>query len=104
MSLKSIQASANRNKTVAPLRWSALSSQLAQDGSPAVSYQEFAARWNDPNDQVMQHIKQAKLVKKFDTNGIVINTKNPGEEQEVQAEPNDHSVLDQTAMSAAKRA
>lgn len=52
----------------------------------------------------MQHIKAAKLVKKFDASGIVINTKQHGDEQEVQAEPEDHSVLDQTAMSATKRA
>lgn len=103
MSLQSIRASANRNKTVAPLRWSALSSALATDGGPGVGYQEFAARWNDPNDKVMQHIKAAKIVQKFDSNGIVLNTKQHGDEEEVQAEPNDTSVLDQTAMSAAKR-
>lgn len=52
----------------------------------------------------MQHIKQAKIVKKFDSNGIVINTKQAGaEEQEVQGEPDNKNVLDQTAMSAAKR-
>jgi hypothetical protein len=51
----------------------------------------------------MQHIKQAKIVKKFDSNGIVINTRQVGDEQEVQSEPDNKNVLDQTAMSAAKR-
>jgi len=51
----------------------------------------------------MQHIKAAKLVKSFDSNGIVLNTKNPGDEQEVQAEPENQNVLDQTAKAAAKR-
>ena len=52
----------------------------------------------------MQHIKQAKLIKKFDTNGIVINTRQKGSEQEVQAEPDNTNVLDQTASSATKKA
>jgi hypothetical protein len=104
MSLQSIQASANRTKTVAPVRWSALSSELSADDAPGVGYKEFAARWNDPKDAVMQKIKAAKLVKKFDTNGIVINTNKPGDNKEVQAEPDNTNVLDQTAMSATKRA
>ena len=103
LSLQSIQASANRTKTVAPVRWSALSSDLSADDAPGVGYREFAARWNDPSDVAMQKIKAAKIIKKFDSNGVVINTQNRGEETEVQAEPNDRSVLDQTAMSAAKR-
>jgi hypothetical protein len=51
----------------------------------------------------MQKIKAAKIVKKFDSNGIVINTRQVGDEQEVQGEPDNKNVLDQTAMSAAKR-
>ena len=51
----------------------------------------------------MQKIKAAKLVKKFDSNGIVLNTQNKGQEAEVQVEPDNTNVLDQTAMSAAKR-
>jgi hypothetical protein len=103
MSLQSIQASANRTKTVAPVSWSTLSSGLSADDAPGVGYKEFVARWNDPNDAVMQKIKAAKLVKKFDSNGIVLNTQNKGQEAEVQAEPDNTNVLDQTAMSAAKR-
>jgi hypothetical protein len=76
---------------------------LSVDDAPGVGYKEFAARWNDPNDKAMQQIKQAKIVKKFDSNGIVINTRQVGDEQEVQAEPDNKNVLDQTAMSAAKR-
>lgn len=54
----------------------------------------------------MQHIKAAKIVKKFDSNGIVINTKQQGEgEPEVQGNPEASSnVLDQTASSATKKA
>lgn len=52
----------------------------------------------------MQSIKQAKIVQKFDSNGIVINTTKPADNQEVQAEPDNTNVLDQTAMSATKRA
>jgi len=53
----------------------------------------------------MQHIKAAKIVKKFDSNGIVINTKQQGEEEpEVQGNPDNTSVLDQTASSATKKA
>ena len=54
----------------------------------------------------MQHIKAAKIVKKFDSNGIVINTKQAGEgEPEVQGNPEASSnVLDQTASSATKKA
>jgi hypothetical protein len=52
----------------------------------------------------MQKIKAAKLVQKFDTNGIVLNTNKPGDNKEVQAEPDNTNVLDQTAMSATKRA
>ena len=103
MSLQSIQASANRTKTVAPVSWSTLSSGLSADDAPGVGYKEFIARWNDPNDEVMQKIKAAKIIQKFDSNGIVINTNKPGDDTEVQAEPDNTNVLDQTAMSAAKR-
>lgn len=68
-----------------------------------MGYKEFAARWNDPQDKVMQHIKAAKLVKSFDSNGIVLNTRRPEDEQEVQGEPDNKNVLDQTAKAAAKR-
>jgi hypothetical protein len=90
------------------MRWSALSQEISQDGAPGVEYQRFVARWNDPNDQVMQQIKQAKLIKKFDKDGIVINTGKQREldnetDPEVQGEP-DKDVLDQTAMAATKRA
>ena len=90
------------------MRWGALSQEISQDGAPGVEYQRFVARWNDPNDQVMQQIKQAKLIKKFDKDGIVINTGKQREldnqtDPEVQAEPG-KDVLDQTAMAATKRA
>ncbi len=50
----------------------------------------------------MQHIKAAKLVKSFDSNGIVLNT-GKTDEKEVQAQPDNTNVLDQTAKAAAKR-
>jgi hypothetical protein len=90
------------------MRWGALSKEISQDGAPGVEYQRFVARWNDPNDKVMQQIKQAKLIKKFDKDGVVINTGKQREldnqtDPEVQAD-NGSDVLDSTAKQAAKRA
>ena len=89
------------------MHWSALNQELAQDGAPGVEYQRFVARWNDPNDQAMQAIKKAKLIKKFDKNGIVINTRaerEEGDEPEVNADGSKgNDILDRTAKSAAKR-
>ena len=90
------------------MRWGALSKEISQDGAPGVEYQRFVARWNDPNDTVMQQIKQAKLIKKFDKDGVVINTGKQREldnqtDPEVTGEPG-KDVLDQTAMAATKRA
>lgn len=83
-----------------------MNKDLAADGAPGIEYQRFVARWNDPNDKTMQAIKANNLVKKFDKNGLVVNTKaeNP-DEPEVQGQPGKGSdVLDRTAKAAAKRA
>jgi len=85
--------------SVAPLSWSALNQELVQRHAPGIEYQRFVARWNDPTDP----IKQSGLVKKFDKNGLVIDTNSPSDDPEVQAKPAP-DVLDRTAMSATKRA
>jgi len=85
--------------SVAPMSWSALNQELAQRHAPGIEYQRFVARWNDPNDP----IKSSGLVKKFDKNGLVIDTNSPSDEPEVKGEPKGNDVLDQTAMAAAKR-
>ena len=82
-----------------------MNKDLASDGAPGIEYQRFLARWNDPNDKAMQSIKANRLIKKFDKNGLVVNTKaeNP-EEPEVQAQQGGADVLDRTAKAATKRA
>jgi hypothetical protein len=72
---------------------------LAQRHAPGIEYQRFLARWNDPQDT----IKASGIVKKFDKNGLVIDTNSPNDDTEVQASPAP-DVLDRTAMSATKRA
>lgn len=91
------------------MHWSALNKELAQDGAPGVEYQRFVARWNDPNDQAMQAIKKAKLIKSFNKDGVVINTgKQRSLDNQTDPEVNadgsqGNDVLDRTAKSAAKR-
>jgi hypothetical protein len=97
--LQAVQAGAINKGSVAPLSWSALSQELAQRHAPGIEYQRFLARWNDPQDP----IKASGLVKKFDKNGLVIDTNSPEENPEVQGQPAP-DVLDRTAMSATKRA
>lgn len=43
------------------------------------------------------------MVKKFDKNGVVIDTGSPEDEPEVQGEPKGDNVLDRTAMAATNR-
>ena len=97
--LHAIQASAVNNKSVAPLSWSTLNQELAQARAPGIEYQRFVARWNDPKDP----LKASGLIKKFDKNGVVIDTGGPDDEPEVQGKPAP-DVLDKTAMAATKRA
>lgn len=88
------------------MAWDSLSKEMSQDGAPGVEYQRFVARWNDPKDKVMQNIKAAKLIKKFDKNGVVINTakeRSIGDTPEIQGTEQGSDVLDRTAMAAAKR-
>ena len=84
--------------SVAPLSWSALNQELAQRHAPGIEYQRFVARWNDPNDP----LKASGLIKKFDKNGVIIDTGSEGDSPEVQGKPAP-DVLDKTAMAAAKR-
>ena len=69
---------------------------MAQSGAPGIEYQRFVARWNDPNDP----LKASGLIKKFDKNGVVIDTGSEGDEPEVQGEPG-KNVLDTTAARGA---
>jgi len=65
MRLRALQAAANRQNTQAPLTWEALQSM----GIP-VRYDEFAARWEDPQEGAI--LKQ--LVDKFDGHGLTVKT------------------------------
>lgn len=106
MALQSIQANADHTNSVAPMRWSSLNKEMSQDGAPGVEYKRFVARWNDPQDKVMQQIKAAKLIKKFNKDGVVINTskeRSIDDTPEIQGDGQSTDVLDKTAMAAAKR-
>jgi len=78
------------------MSWSALNQELAQSGAPGIEYQRFVARWNDPKDP----LKASGLIKKFDKNGVIIDTGSEGDSPEVQAKPG-KSSLDTTAARGA---
>ena len=65
MRLRALQAAANNRHTTAPLTWDALQNM----GIP-VRYDEFAARWDDPQEGAI--LKQ--LVDKFDGHGLTVKT------------------------------
>ena len=66
MRLRAVQSSANNQNTTAPLTWDALQNM----GIP-VRYDEFAARWDDPQEGPLLK----KLVDKFDKHGLTVKTK-----------------------------
>jgi hypothetical protein len=72
--LKSIQFSANKQGTVAPLTWDAINNILRDEGSPHISYDSFNARWEQegqlPPEQQILHT----MVDRFDGNGLVLKT------------------------------
>ncbi len=65
MRLRALQAAANNQNTQAPLTWDALQNM----GIP-VRYDEFAARWDDPEEGPLLK----KLVDKFDGHGLTVKT------------------------------
>ena len=65
MRLRALQAAANNQNTTAPLTWEALQNM----GIP-VRYDQFAARWDDPQEGAI--LKQ--LVDKFDGHGLTVKT------------------------------
>ncbi len=65
MRLRALQAAADNQNTTAPLTWDALQNM----GIP-VRYDEFAARWDDPEEGVILK----KLVDKFDGHGLTVKT------------------------------
>lgn len=65
MRLRALQAAANNQHTTAPLTWDALQNM----GIP-VRYDQFAARWDDPQEGAI--LKQ--LVDKFDGHGLTVKT------------------------------
>ncbi len=66
MRLRALQAAANNQNTQATLSWPAVKNM----GIP-VGYDEFAARWDSPDEGPM--LKQ--LVTKFDGAGLTVKTK-----------------------------
>lgn len=65
MRLRALQAASNNQNTTSQLNWNALNNM----GVP-VGYDEFAARWDDPQEGPI--LKQ--LVAKFDGHGLTVKT------------------------------
>ena len=90
MRLWALQSAADNNKSPAPLSWDALRNM----GIP-VGYDEFAARWDSPQEGELLK----KLVDRFDSHGLYVKTHQEAENPNISNKaPSDNLA------SAAKRA
>jgi len=67
MTLRALQAAANRQGTEAPMTWTALAHAGQNFGAPTIDYDRFAARWE--SDPILK-----QLVDRFDGAGLVVKT------------------------------
>jgi hypothetical protein len=69
MTLRALQAAANRTGSEAPMTWTALANAGKNFGAPTIDYDRFAARWE--TDPILK-----QLVDRFDGAGLVVKTDN----------------------------
>jgi hypothetical protein len=91
---KSIQSSANNERSQAPLTWDAINKMASSYGAPYIDYDRFAARFE--TDDVLK-----SLVDRFDGSGVLLKTNvQPGSEAEVDGESNSESEVSKMADHA----
>lgn len=74
MTLRSLQASANNQGSVAPMTWKALSAITRDQGAPFISYDGFDARWKQEEQLPPEQQPLHNLVDRYDGAGLVIKT------------------------------
>jgi hypothetical protein len=96
LTLRSLQSSANNQKSIAQATWDTINQAGQEHGAPDIDYDRFAARWE--TDPVLK-----QLVARFDGQGVVIKTKQP-EDTPMQGTPPKPGEVSKMAKRATAKA
>ena len=97
--LWALQSDANNQHIPTELDWRALAVELSSREAPVVGYDQFDARWNDPEEGPILK----KYVQRYDGHGIVLKTDANTDEMGDGEEPGKDKVAGMAA-AATKRA